>query len=315
MLCEVVLGLSPAKIGSVAEKLAHVSDRARPMAELAARLASQRPEDRPSSASAALLELEDARNHLWGSATLRECWVCMSEKEERAGVMCSNAHFLCATDCLGRHCKDQADQAVMNLKKRGGMPACGAVVTEAGVEQKCGALLTEADIARLPPGDKGLEAHRAAQQRLAEDRLRPEIETAVRREFEARAALSLHEQRVRDGVEEVVRLMTHCCPSCDAQFIDFDGCFAVTCGLCKRAFCAWCLLACGDDAHRHVARCEDNLSGTVFGSQAQFAEAMRRLKQRRLDEWKRETKDDIRAAVLATPRVRDAVADAREKTE
>ena len=48
------------------------------------------------------------------------------------------------------------------------------------------------------------------------------------------------------------------CPRCNQVFVDFNGCFALTCSRCKAGFCGWCLADCGRDAHRHVANCRLN---------------------------------------------------------
>ena len=46
------------------------------------------------------------------------------------------------------------------------------------------------------------------------------------------------------------------CPRCTAAFIDFSGCFALTCS-CGAGICGWCLHDCGeDDPHQHVGRCD-----------------------------------------------------------
>lgn len=62
-------------------------------------------------------------------------------------------------------------------------------------------------------------------------------------------------------VEEVLTLK---CPRCKRAFIDFDGCFAITCfnQNCKCNFCAWCLKDCGDShtAHTHVSYCPESAS-------------------------------------------------------
>lgn len=66
------------------------------------------------------------------------------------------------------------------------------------------------------------------------------------------------EQHYRHIVEEVLTL--HCPnPTCRQVFVDFENCYALTCGKCKQAFCAWCLEACQKDAHRHVRQCIHNL--------------------------------------------------------
>jgi hypothetical protein len=49
------------------------------------------------------------------------------------------------------------------------------------------------------------------------------------------------------------------CPRCEAVFLDFEGCFALTCSRldCRAGFCAWCLKDCGRDAHSHVPLCPE----------------------------------------------------------
>ena len=59
-------------------------------------------------------------------------------------------------------------------------------------------------------------------------------------------------------VEE--RILTLACPRCGQAFVDFVGCFALTCSRDKAAFCAYCLEDCGADAHRHVANCPHNIA-------------------------------------------------------
>lgn len=53
-------------------------------------------------------------------------------------------------------------------------------------------------------------------------------------------------------IEEILTLR---CPRCKQAFLDFDGCFALTCGTCGCAFCGWCLQDCGDDSHPHANTC------------------------------------------------------------
>ena len=52
-------------------------------------------------------------------------------------------------------------------------------------------------------------------------------------------------------IEEILNLR---CPSCRTVFIDYTGCDALTCSSCGIAFCALCLVACGADAHPHLAK-------------------------------------------------------------
>ena len=82
-------------------------------------------------------------------------------------------------------------------------------------------------------------------------------------------------------MEEVLTL---CCPRCRMVFLDFTGCFALTCGNnnCRAGFCAWCLKDCGADAHAHVANCPENgANGDVFSSEEKFKthHRLRKIKQ------------------------------------
>jgi hypothetical protein len=95
----------------------------------------------------------------------------------------------------------------------------------------------------------------------------------------AKAELTRAEQT--KGIAEhrkhiVDSLLTLRCPRCAQAFVDFSGCFALTCSRCRAGFCAWCLTDCGSDAHAHVARCPRSVGGGPFGTLAQFQECHRK---------------------------------------
>ena len=101
-------------------------------------------------------------------------------------------------------------------------------------------------------------------------------------------------------------LLTLKCPQCSAAFLDFNGCFALTCHRCKCGFCGWCLQACGADAHAHVANCRHNVAPNrnVFGTQQQFQQAQRARRQRLVREYLKAAEagaggPELRAKVVA----------------
>ena len=94
------------------------------------------------------------------------------------------------------------------------------------------------------------------------------------------------------------RLLTLKCPRCEAAFLDFNGCFALTCHRCACAFCAYCLQNCGDDAHRHVARCGRNPSSDVFGTVEQFEASQRQRRQEMVRSYLSELEPTLRARVV-----------------
>jgi hypothetical protein len=66
--------------------------------------------------------------------------------------------------------------------------------------------------------------------------------------------------------EIINNILTPRCPSCCKAFIDFEGCFALSCSPngCNAVFCAWCEELCSVDAHPHVASCKYG-NGDVYG--------------------------------------------------
>ena len=50
----------------------------------------------------------------------------------------------------------------------------------------------------------------------------------------------------------VDRILTLQCPRCNAAFLDFNGCFALTCHRCRCGFCAYCLADCGNDVSKNT---------------------------------------------------------------
>ena len=77
------------------------------------------------------------------------------------------------------------------------------------------------------------------------------------------------------------QILTAKCPKCSTAFVDFEGCFALTCGRreCEETFCGWCLAGFGRDraaTHAHALECPQSLNrGSYFGTEQQFAQALR----------------------------------------
>ena len=103
-----------------------------------------------------------------------------------------------------------------------------------------------------------------------------------------------HHQYIRE------QILTLQCPRCGQAFFDFDGCFALTCGRCKAAFCAYCLRDCGHDAHQHVANCPDNLAPgrDVFGREDLFTAAQQQRRRRMVKKYLDTLDVDLRRQVL-----------------
>jgi len=93
---------------------------------------------------------------------------------------------------------------------------------------------------------------------------------------------SLPPDRVRMKIVE--EILTLRCPRCSIAFLDFTGCFALSCNICPCRFCGWCLKDCGSDAHPHVAVCphKENGADKYFGTEQQFIEAQKKQRHKKL---------------------------------
>lgn len=82
-------------------------------------------------------------------------------------------------------------------------------------------------------------------------------------------------------IEEILTLK---CPRCAQAFVDFEGCFALSCCKCPCQFCGWCLADCQEDAHQHVRSCTEKPPGAdvYFGTREQFVESQRKRQHRLL---------------------------------
>jgi serine/threonine protein kinase len=67
--------------------------------------------------------------------------------------------------------------------------------------------------------------------------------------------------------KEITELVNLKCPSCGQVFVDFTGCFALTCSRCDARFCGWCLQqSTQKDVHPHVQTCALNKNpGSYYG--------------------------------------------------
>ncbi|CAB9496339.1 Zinc finger C-x8-C-x5-C-x3-H type (and similar) [Seminavis robusta] len=97
-------------------------------------------------------------------------------------------------------------------------------------------------------------------------------------------------------VEEILTLK---CPRCKQAFLDFEGCFALTCSSCRCAFCGWCLQDCGKDAHAHVKTCTAKLNReTYFGTIQEFQQAQRKRRRQDLKNFLKSLSENEKQAAL-----------------
>ena len=272
-------------------------------AAFVAALTASSPEQRPSAEDAKnrpfFLILKDACQSI-----TQTCAVCYDSKSSSCGVICCEGHFLCGA-CLSRHAKAFMEVGNLGmLKEQEGRLKCAYYPFE------CSSGFADQDLAKHLPAPlfkQYLEARVETIKEQMQSQLEDEMKDRLDAELKRLAALDERARKVLVARAHVVdKILTLSCPRCQQAFVDFEGCFALSCSRCRCGFCGWCLADCGADAHGHVMRCGAKPPGAdvYFGSRQQFEEAQRRRQRALIRAFlDGEVDGDLRAAVLEACRV------------
>lgn len=195
-----------------------------------------------------------------------ECVVCMSPYSNTEGHACAKkcGIFTC-WDCLLRSYQAAGKPgAIQGSCNKDGDLLCTGV--------KCRCPITVDQWSREIPTPAVLKAQQDLKVQAVVAKEIPKALETQKRQLEAEYARI---EEIKDADEKAAAklrlkivndVLTLRCPRCKTAFIDFSGCFALTCGnnQCGCGFCAWCLKDCGGDAHRHVPSCAEG-NRSVFG--------------------------------------------------
>ena len=276
-----VIGARATKASDVyafGQTIGHVRDRLDvDVSSLIARCSGDEPTDRCTAEEAL------ADDFFRGAACRADDWTsveciimahCGGEAQHAAsGVHCPSGHFVCTGDleALIANRAETADEVHCPD------PSCGTREYNA------------AALTRAVSADAFTTWMRGKERRIA-SKLSVEMEAQYRAQLSAKLAeYSADDGNVLRHADAVIeRFINIACPRCHAVFVDFSGCAALVCSVstCKAAFCAWCLMDCGSDAHQHVPRCFANPARTdpdadpFYTSDARWKAAMTRRTNR-----------------------------------
>jgi serine/threonine protein kinase len=272
---------------------------------------AERREEQRQKMQDALLEKQRQSQAL--EAAKRTCCICFDDEVLAAeGVECGSEsenekHFLC-DGCFERHVQEEAQKELCDVGKRDAQVFCphrkkyngawSCVCTTPYSESTVAGHTSEAVFCIYLDCKRRLEEHRLVRE------MEQEFEARFERERTRIATLKEEELRVEQTCRHIQeRILTLKCPRCAAAFLDFEGCFALTCHRCRCGFCAYCLADCGNDAHAHVARCPHNRRNReVFGRDEDFQAAQHQRRERMLQEYLATVDVFIRAKVVGACR-------------
>jgi hypothetical protein len=240
------------------------------------------PKKRPT-AYEALRDPFFAPVYTWQVEQKRACCLCFESAALANGVECAcrgGQHFVC-DDCFDALVTSAANDDLGEIRKREGRllcPGCKALNPVVRTFYADSVVAKHATSAAF-------ERYNNARMRMVQQRMADEFEADLKRrlgdELKRLAAMDEEQRNLRSACHHIneellptVGGVAVCrCPRCKKPFIDFDGCFALTCSYCPAHFCGWCLGDCGskDDAHKHVRTCVQNVEkGKLFSSLEKF---------------------------------------------
>ncbi|EGD79263.1 hypothetical protein PTSG_09987 [Salpingoeca rosetta] len=232
------------------------------------------------------------------SGGVAECCICFDDDVPVVGgVRCSTGdHFVCDV------CFDSLVTSVATHDERmaRGSDVCCPTPDCSSTPFKAKTLAMHVD-------DDTFQAWMKLNKDITGRNVRKEEEAARQAEEDRRARLSQMDRDAEDARKHIVEnIFTLKCPRCSAAFVDFDGCFALTCAHCKCGFCAWCLTDRGNDAHPCAAQCGEKYGrGGYFGTLREFEQHHVRRRQAELDTYLGTLTPEVRGRVVTACR-RDA---------
>jgi hypothetical protein len=214
-------------------------------------------------------------------------------RNREKGALCTEGHFLCYDDdCFLAYLASAQEHGAISRSVQNGQLKCPSCTT-------CYSVL---DLATSKCPDEIT----AALLKFEMDYRVTQSNKLVREEEEAKKKKEIEDLLAMDELSREVRVLCHKitddiltpkCPRCKHAFVDFDGCFALTCGnnVCQAGFCAYCFEDCGEDAHRHVANCKLNpIKGEMFGNLRTLEQVWKTVRQNEIQQLLRKLKKEVR---------------------
>lgn len=230
-----------------------------------------------------------------------KCLICleMDKKLNKDGITCSEGHFLC-WDCVSNFTEtSKAADVISGFVNEAGRLVC----PDPQCKQNCNIYDQQLLCSTAPK-----EIFMSTLDLLVQINTRKAVKEAVREEQKRHKIELDHIQQLDEMQREVYflrlkiinEILNPQCPRCQFAYIDFEGCFALTCGndSCKAAFCAWCEADCGSDAHPHVLQCPHSITKQYHGTLIELHAVRNGIRKEKIANLLATIKPDVRTKLL-----------------
>eukprot|EP00892_Ulva_mutabilis_P006559 jgi/Ulvmu1/4275/UM197_0002.1 len=232
------------------------------------------------------------------SAPKAECISCFDEVSYLEGVACpAKDHFMC-NDCFAGWVLSESAPADGHVPKAAGEIWCMYKAdVRSAANCKSDRPFHPREVA-LHSSPKAYEAYLGARDRVREA-AQADQHLREMKAFEERLRKELNDQVTPVRKLIIEKVLTPHCPRCQAAFLDFDGCLALTCRRpeCGCAFCAVCLKDCGSDAHGHIGSCK-YANGSLHAATGEIRQLENQWRTDRIKEILQPLGLDLKARVL-----------------
>eukprot|EP00441_Pelagodinium_beii_P003543 CAMPEP_0197691938 /NCGR_PEP_ID=MMETSP1338-20131121/110426_1 /TAXON_ID=43686 ORGANISM="Pelagodinium beii, Strain RCC1491" /NCGR_SAMPLE_ID=MMETSP1338 /ASSEMBLY_ACC=CAM_ASM_000754 /LENGTH=439 /DNA_ID=CAMNT_0043274547 /DNA_START=204 /DNA_END=1521 /DNA_ORIENTATION=+ len=221
-----------------------------------------------------------------------QCVICLdSFQNESDGITCcgdADTHFLCGT-CFPKYVHANSEDDLQVIRSRHAQIMCPV--------PGCAKPWVDVEVARHV-SQEVFTLHLQSATRMREQAINDELQGIFEQKLQAELHRHKETQWLENARQNVIEhVLTLACPRCGQAFLDFDGCFALTCPRCACGFCATCLKDCGSDAHSHVRTCPSG-RGDVWGTWEHFEVSQHHRRSKMLVEFLQDLPENRRSQVL-----------------
>ena len=230
--------------------------------------------------------------------TLPTCVCCRDRYALTQGIVCSRGHFLCSVEtCLDTAVRSQ----LLQIRTRDDgfitCPICSDPYDMKTIASHVDKQTLDATLEAMV--DKRVEQKIAELDRQYDRRIQARVAGILNRksqhQLKAQATEKAH--HIRNTILNLA------CPHCRTAYIDFEGCMALECQICRGSFCGFCHQKAKNSTliHQHVLACEMNVTqprGYYVRNNSTLKQVQKQYRIKRLAQYLSPFEKDLKDAII-----------------